>query len=217
MGGSAPARSSSGTAKRNARFNRVPTDLNPVAAIVLAAGSSRRLGTPKQLVAIGDETLLQRAIRTAIEAGLDPVFGVLPADLAIDPIPSGMRCIINAEAAEGMASSIRAGIRALSAAGCSTHGAVILACDQPAVTAAHVRELAKGVEDVIASSYSGRKGIPAYFPQAVFGSLLALRGDIGARHLLHSARAIPLPDGELDVDTIEDLERARKLYLTNKP
>ena len=205
------------TARHNARFNRIPAELDSVAAIVLAAGSSTRLGMPKQLVTLADETLLERTVRIAIEAGLNPVFGVVPVDLVIESTPSGMCCVINTEAAEGIASSIRAGVRALESAGCSNHGTVILACDQPAVTAVHVRELAKGMNHVIASSYSGRNGIPAYFPRAVFESLLALRGDIGARHLLKHAQAIPLRNGELDVDTIEDLERARKLYPTKNP
>lgn len=188
--------------------------MNSVAAIVLAAGASRRLGTPKQLARLGTETLLERAVRVAREAGLTPVLGVLPADLSLESIPAGMVRVINVEAAEGMASSIRAGLLALSANETTVSGVVILACDQPAVTAEHLRELARGGTNVVASAYSGRKGIPAYFPGTHFSALLALRGDRGARDLLQNAAAIPLPGGELDVDTIQDLERARKLYQT---
>jgi molybdenum cofactor cytidylyltransferase len=186
--------------------------LSSVAAIVLAAGASVRLGVPKQLVRLGPETLLERAVRVALEADLNPVFGILPPDLMIEPTPAGMIRIVNRESAEGMASSIRAGLRALAASGTAVSGAIILACDQPAVTARHLRELATGVDDIVASAYSGRKGVPAYFPAAAFEELLALRGDVGARELLKTARTIPLPDGDLDVDTIQDLDRARKLY-----
>jgi molybdenum cofactor cytidylyltransferase len=186
--------------------------LNQVAAIVLAAGASLRLGTPKQLVRLGDETLLERTVRVALEAGLSPVYGVVPADLLIEPAPIGMIRVVNQEASEGMASSIRAGLRALATDGAATSGAIILACDQPAVTAGHLRELANGASDVVASAYSGRKGVPAYFPSTVFEALLALRGDLGARDLLQNARAIPLPGGEFDIDTIHDLGQARKLY-----
>ncbi len=157
--------------------------MSSVAAIVLAAGASLRLDTPKQLVRLGAETLLERAVRVALEAGLDPVYGVVPADLFGNDRPD-------------------------------RSGAVVLACDQPAVTAGHLRELASGGDDLVASSYAGRKGIPAYFPRAAFAALLALRGDVGARALLQDARAIPLADGELDIDTMEDLDRARKLYST---
>jgi molybdenum cofactor cytidylyltransferase len=188
--------------------------LRRVAAIVLAAGASLRLGTPKQLARLGAETLLERTVRVAFEAGLKPVYGVIPADLTIKPAPMGMMTVVNHEAAEGMASSIRAGLRALETDGAVVSGAIILACDQPAVTAAHLRELAEGNGDVVASAYSGRKGVPAYFPATAFEALAALRGDLGARDLIQNARAVPLPYGDLDIDTAEDLNRARKFYST---
>jgi CTP:molybdopterin cytidylyltransferase MocA len=89
---------------------------------------------------------------------------------------------------------------------------VVLACDQPAVTAEHLRELARGGDEIVASSYAGRKGVPAYFPARVFPELLELRGDAGARGLLQTARVVELPGGELDIDTVEDLEQAVRLY-----
>src|SRR5580698_3784103 len=125
--------------------------MNSIAAIVLAAGASLRLGTPKQLVRLGAETLLERVVRVALEAGLMPVYGVLAADLLIEPMPVGMIPVVNPQAAEGMASSIRAGVRALAANSVAVSGAIILACDQPAVTANHLRELAKGGTLVVAS------------------------------------------------------------------
>ncbi len=181
---------------------------------MLAAGASQRLGRPKQLVRLGAETLLARTVRVAIEAGLSPVLGVVRADLSIEAAPAGMVRVVNQQAAEGMASSIRAGLRTLADGGAKVCGVLILACDQPAVTAEHLRQLAYGGTEVMASAYAGRKGIPAYFPEAVFEALLALRGDLGARDLLQSARAIHLPGGELDIDTIEDLDQARRLYET---
>jgi molybdenum cofactor cytidylyltransferase len=187
--------------------------MGSIPAIVLAAGASLRLGSPKQLARLGVETLLGRAVRMAQEAGLSPVYGVVSADLLIESAPSGMIRIVNQEAAEGMASSIRAGLRGLKDAD-PLLGAVILACDQPTVTARHLRELANGGRNVVASAYAGRKGVPAYFPREVFETLLNLRGDLGARDLLQNARAVPLECGEFGVDTIEDLERARKLYST---
>jgi molybdenum cofactor cytidylyltransferase len=171
-----------------------------------------RLGTPKQLVRLGPETLLERSVRVAREAGLHPVFGVVPPNLLVDPAPVGMILVVNEEAAEGMASSIRVGLGALTTTGLPVAGAIFLACDQPAVTVDHLRELAAGGSEVIASSYSGRKGIPVYFPSTAFPTLFALRGDMGARYLVRDARAVDLFNGELDVDTIHDLHRARKLY-----
>jgi CTP:molybdopterin cytidylyltransferase MocA len=180
-----------------------------VAAVVLAAGSSRRLGRPKQEVRLGGETLLERTVRVAHLASLCPLYVVLAASHAAG-LDGRVTVLRNPDAGEGMAASIRVGVAAAVAAGVC--GVVILACDQPAVTAEHLRAIAKGQNEVIASEYAGRKGVPAYFPASVFGELLKLRGDIGARELLRSARALPLPHGELDIDTEDDLARAGRLY-----
>jgi molybdenum cofactor cytidylyltransferase len=81
----------------------------------------------------------------------------------------------------------------------------------PAVTAAHLRLLmASG--GLTASSYMERRGVPAYFPASAFKDLMELQGDAGARSLLQSAWCVELPGGEVDVDTIEDLEKARDLF-----
>jgi molybdenum cofactor cytidylyltransferase len=185
-----------------------------VAAIVLAAGASTRLGWPKQLVPLHRETLLERAVRVAREAGCSPVVVVLGANAAqigekCDLAGVDVRC--NSEWEEGLASSLRVGIAAVR----GLDAAVVLTCDMPAVTARHLRELmADG--DVAASSYGGRRGVPAFFPGAMFQELLALRGDAGARALLESARAVPLPAGELDIDTPEDVAAMRRFFADDK-
>jgi len=185
-----------------------------VAAVVLAAGASKRLGTAKQMARVGGQTLLERAVGGALKAGLEPVFVVVSEGqktaYCVANLDSRVVMVGNAEAAEGMASSVRAGVRAAASAG--TKGVVLLACDQPAVTAEHLAELARGGDAVVGSAYAGRKGVPAYFPARTFAELLELRGDAGARGLLQAARAVELPGGELDVDTVEDLEEAVRLY-----
>jgi CTP:molybdopterin cytidylyltransferase MocA len=108
---------------------------------------------------------------------------------------------------EGMASSIRAGVNAAPGA----DGILLMTCDQPAVTAAHLRTLI-AADRVCASAYSGRRGVPAYFPAALFPDLLRLTGDTGARGLLQDAPAIELAGGDLDVDTGEQLSHARELF-----
>jgi CTP:molybdopterin cytidylyltransferase MocA len=180
-------------------------------AIVLAAGFSTRLGQPKQSVRIAGETLLERTVRIAREASLAPVFVVVSSELC-HPALSGAMLLVNHEAREGMASSIRAGVRA--AMEIHAEGAVILACDQIAVTVEHVRRVifTGGRQEVVASGYADRKGVPAYFPKSAFLELMALHGDVGARELLREARTVPLAGGELDIDTAEDLARAWLLY-----
>jgi CTP:molybdopterin cytidylyltransferase MocA len=187
------------------------------AGIMLAAGASRRLGQPKQDIRLGGEILLDRTLRIATLAGLDPVYAVVEPGRALASNLAAT-VLINPDAAEGMASSIRSGVRAASQS--CAEGVVILACDQPAVTAEHLRELIEASDHgtrIVGSGYAQRKGVPAYFPASAFAQLLELRGDTGARDLLVSAHAIPLANGELDIDTREDLARARTLYPVQEP
>lgn len=184
-----------------------------VAAVILAAGTSARLGQPKQLVRLGKETLLDRAVRTAREAGCGTVLIVLGADA--DRIEAGAEALGEAIVVrnhcwrEGMASSIRAAVAILPP---GTAGVVLTVCDQPAVTAEHLGALMRDPGRLTASRYAGRNGVPAYLPASFFGRLATLEGDAGARELLRNADSIELPGGELDVDTPADLDRARELF-----
>lgn len=182
------------------------------AAIILAAGASTRLGSPKQLVSLQQETLLDRAIRTAREAGCAPIVVVLGANAAriqqACPLPD-TQILINPDWQEGMASSLRLAIAAL-------HGkdsTLVLTCDMPTVTPGHLQALVAG-GTLTASAYAGCKGVPAFFPASTFPALCALKGDAGARALLQSAPTIPLPHGDLDVDTPEDLAAMHRLFST---
>lgn len=187
--------------------------------IILAAGSSSRLGEPKQLVRLQGETLLERAVRVAGEAGCAPIVVVLGAgadeilrgcDLA------GAETVLHPDWAQGMASSLRVGVAALAD---RVEAVIVMTCDQPAVTPEHLRELmlvcgreAQLERVAIASSYAGRNGVPACFPGRMIQQLLRLEGDEGARALLMNAPAVPLPGGDMDVDTPESLARARTSY-----
>jgi CTP:molybdopterin cytidylyltransferase MocA len=186
-----------------------------VAAIILAAGASRRLGEPKQLVTVGGERLLDRAVRVAREAGLDPILVVLGAEAQrVERKCSlgGALVVMNPDWEEGMGSSIRVGIGALS----GVQGVVVMTCDQPGLTAEHLRLLvetgwSKSVEQsaISASVYAGGLRVPAFFPESKFGCLAELAGDRGARGLLAGARPVEFSGGDLDVDTAEELEAAR--------
>jgi molybdenum cofactor cytidylyltransferase len=185
-----------------------------IAAVVLAAGASKRLGQPKQLVTLAGETLLERAVRTAREAGCAPivvVFGAAYLEILAHSQLGDVAPVVNDLWMEGMASSIRLGVRTLESAARDAKGVLLLACDQPAVSAEHLRKLT-ATGEVTASSYAGRRGVPAYFPASNFPELMELSGDAGARTLLQSAPQVALPKGELDVDTPEDLAEAEQLY-----
>jgi molybdenum cofactor cytidylyltransferase len=183
--------------------------LMQVAAVILSAGASARLGEPKQLAMLGGETLLARALRTAKDAGCSPIVVVLGA--SVDLIRAGSELseaivVVNDNWGEGMGSSIGVGIRALS----HVDGSIVMTCDMPGVTAAHLRRLMENLRQARASFYGNRRGVPAYFPAQDFAGISELRGDSGARDLLRSAEYVELPDGEMDVDTMEDLVRARE-------
>ena len=187
-----------------------------VAAIIVAAGSSSRLGRPKQLVLVDGEPLLERAIRCAVGAGAEPVFVVLGAHRQTiqDVIDLGSaRVLVNDDWEEGLASSIRTGVKAVDA-GTVAAGVLLMTCDQPRVTAEHLLKMIDGFNAqagtaVIASIYAGARGTPAIFPRAMYGDLLELQGDKGARGLLAKASLpvleIQLEGGEIDVDRPEDL------------
>jgi CTP:molybdopterin cytidylyltransferase MocA len=185
-----------------------------VAAVVLAAGASKRLGEPKQLVVLGGETLLERAVRVAREANCWPVIVVVGAQyeqVLGNSVLGDAVLVINDQWKEGMASSIRLGVRTLRSVAKEAEGVLLMTCDQPAVTVKHLLRLKLRAE-VKASRYPGRNGVPAFFPKEYFDQLMELKGDAGARELLAEARYEELENGELDVDTLADLKRARELF-----
>src|ERR1700739_1619252 len=100
-----------------------------VAAIIVAAGSSSRLGQPKQLVVVDGETLLQRAIRCVQEAGASPVFVVLGAhrELIGNSIDFGeAKIVANEDWEEGLASSIRVGVKAVQGEAPTAEGLLLM-------------------------------------------------------------------------------------------
>ena len=180
--------------------------------MILAAGASSRLGHPKQLVEVGGERLLDRAVRVATEAGLAPLVVVLGAEAKRVSEVCDLRrvwVVVNARWAEGMGSSIREGVELVEGFA-EVSGVVVMTCDMPGVTPEHLSALRAEPGETVASRYAGRCGVPGYFPRAVFPELRGLSGDTGARELLRSARAVKLADGgELDIDTAEDVKRLR--------
>ncbi len=178
-------------------------DRDDFAAIILAAGSSSRLGRPKQTVLLNEETLLDRAVRTARDGGASDVIVVLGAfadDVQAACQLHDCRIVRNAGWQTGMGSSIRTGIEAVQ----GKSGAVLLTCDMPYVSAAHLRALTRS-GNLTASGYASAKGIPAYFPASYFAELRQLEGNATAKHLLRTADEVELNGGEMDVDTEEDV------------
>ena len=191
-----------------------------IGAIILAAGASSRLGQPKQLLMHGTETMIGRVIRLANEAGASLVIAVLGShhELIAQAVPvdgpGGAIQVINDRWREGIATSIHAGLRALDLVAPEAAGAMMLGCDQPRITADHLRALIEAFSNLVApaiaaSAYAGTLGVPAVFPREAFTELFALRGDKGARALLMKPPfplvAVEFAGGEIDIDLPADL------------
>ncbi len=196
-------------------------DASYIPAILLAAGASTRLGQPKQLLCLNgaQETLLEHTLRVALDAKLQPVYVVLGAQaegIAAATNLQGATVLHNAEWPEGMASSIRCGLRAVQEQVPEAVGVLLLVCDQPALTSEHLRAMlaAHRAEPaaIVASQYAGTHGVPLLAPRALFADLATLTGDRGARALLQNPRlqvtGIHFPRGDWDVDTTRDLSTA---------
>ncbi len=174
----------------------IPVTLGgPVPIVILAAGASRRFGSPKQLFAWHGTPLLRRAVDTALGADIGPVVVVLgavvqPCAELLEGLP--VRFTLNAAWETGIASSIRAGVEWVAREVPDADALLLMACDQPLVTAEHLRSLRAalvGGGEVAGSGYSGTVGIPAAFQRSVWPELLGLSGDAGAKAVIASRSA----------------------------
>ena len=190
-----------------------------VDALVLAAGTSSRLGRLKQLLPYGDTTLLGHAIATARAAGVrrvGVVVGAHAADVAAEAMRARADLVAeNADWAAGMGSSLRVGTRVLTEEHAQPPDALlVLLCDQPLVTSSDLqRLLAHGSDAVVASAYDGTTGVPALFPRHRFAALAALDGATGAKALLRGADVVRVecPSAAIDIDTEADWSRLAAL------
>jgi len=186
--------------------------------IVLAAGASRRFGSPKQLVRLNGRPLLHLAVSRAVEVAGQAVTVVLGANAAeLAPLlrhtPAAV--VVNRDWAEGMGSSVRTGVARLPA---TADAVMLLLADQPAITAEELRRLVatwrRQPQSIVAAYYEGTSGVPAIFPREDFGALSGLRGDAGARAVLKRGGErvirVPLQSAAIDIDTPEDLLNLQK-------
>jgi molybdenum cofactor cytidylyltransferase len=187
--------------------------------LVLAAGASTRLGSPKQLARVRGRPALQSVAATAVAVagqGVTVVVGSHAAEVMPMLARTGAATVINRRWEEGLGASIRAGVAALPPA---CEAVMLLLGDQVAVTVDDLKRLAaawKGQESVIAAAlYQRSPGVPAIFPRWCFQELLRIKGDQGAKQLLlrHASRVVhvPMPNAVIDIDTPEDLARLNAL------
>lgn len=182
--------------------------------IILAAGQSARMGTPKQKLLYRGNSLLHHSITIALQSPYRPVIVVLGAfaDDILPGIPQKpIDVIINTKWEEGMASSIRAGIDHLQKTPGVTNALIIL-CDQPHVSSRLLNDMLRAKtqsgKNIVACTYNDTIGVPALFDQKYFPELLALTGQEGAKKILAAHAddvfALEFPLGAVDIDTMED-------------
>jgi molybdenum cofactor cytidylyltransferase len=159
-----------------------------VAGVVLAAGMSRRLGRPKQLLRLGDRTVIEHVVSASLSANMDEVIVVLGARAgevrsALAGYP--VRIVINERFAEGQGTSLAAGIRAL---GADVDAAVFLLGDQPGVSAHDIERVVdmrrSTGASIIMTAYGDERGHPVLFGREHFPALMALEGDQGGRDVI---------------------------------
>jgi molybdenum cofactor cytidylyltransferase len=185
----------------------------PIGCAVLAAGASRRLGRPKQLLSYRGQPLLLRAVEAACQSLATQVAVIVGADRGVvAALVSGTRAEVveNPHWQQGMSSSVRAAAAWARARGCD--GLLLAVADQPHLSAAHLNALiaaSDGATRIAASGYASLLGVPALFPSHVFHRLEALSGDVGARSLLRQSPAeialVAWPEGAEDIDTPADV------------
>ena len=194
----------------------------PIIGVILAAGSSSRLGRPKQLLPLGDRPVLAHTLANASAAGLDGLLVVLghEATTIRERIDFGAaRVVLNEDYREGQSTSLRAGLAALPP---DTDAALFILGDQPligpGVLDALIAARRATAAPLVMPTYDGQRGNPVLIASELFAELALVTGDQGARGVIRAhakaVREVPI-DGTPptdDLDTQEDYERLLARY-----
>ncbi len=197
----------------------MPTADNPkVAAVILAAGKSTRMGEAKQLLRLGGTTVLGQTIENTRRAQLDEIVLVLgaSAETIRRQLPlQGLNVVVNPAYEQGMASSLQAGLSALDE---QIDAALIILADQPFVRPETLDQLAAHLSKahIVIPSYKGVRGNPVLLNRSVFAEVMQLKGDTGCRAIFgsHAESIVNLEVEDegilLDLDNQEDYRRLKE-------
>ncbi|HEX2329557.1 MAG TPA: NTP transferase domain-containing protein [Candidatus Angelobacter sp.] len=193
----------------------------PVAAIVLAAGSSRRMGQPKQLLMLNGKTLLEHTLGNVREAGIGEIVLVLGAnaeEIGSRILTDGLKVVVNAGHEAGMGTSLRTGLAAVSP---EMEAALIVLADQPFVRPRTLRAIVESRRrtgaQITIPLYNGFRGNPVLLGRSVFPEVMGLSGDVGCRAIfgthVEGIHKLPVNDiGVLiDIDAPDDVRHLRLL------
>ena len=187
--------------------------------LILAAGNSSRLGSPKQLIEFEGQTLIERITETALSIS-EEVLIVLGGNSELilpklERFNNVISTIYNSDWKEGMGTSIRIGVEKLAE---NSDLIIILLADQPFISKVLLQNMlksyAKTQNPIVSCTYSNTLGVPILFDKSVFFELLKLNGDKGAKSFLHLYKnrisTIDFPEAIVDIDTLEDVENLKK-------
>jgi molybdenum cofactor cytidylyltransferase len=188
-----------------------------IGIVILAAGGSRRMGRPKQLLPFRERTLLRQAVETAVASMCRPILVVTGAhaelvSLELQSLP--VLIAYNSAWASGIGSSLRLAIQTWGAID-AMEGVVITLSDQPLVTADAVNRIVEAHyqtgKDIVASEYADTHGVPLFIGKRFFDEISALAGTEGAKRVidrhLEEMTTVPLVEAAFDIDTPNDYER----------
>lgn len=185
--------------------------------IILAAGASTRLGRSKQTLPYKNSTLLNYSIEVALESGIGPVLVVVGANEE-EILPQldneDIEIVFNKEYAEGIASSIKAGVRHVQDHHIACNEVILMVCDQPHVNPYVLKSLVhtklETGKPLAACVYKDTVGVPAVFDKRFFPDLLSLKGEEGGKIILMQNQeliaTVAFPLGEVDIDTAADVD-----------
>lgn len=190
--------------------------MSKTAILILAAGSSSRMGNPKQLLPFKHTTLLGWSIEQAQHSNIADIFCVLGAsyqEVATSIHQYKINIIRNPDYKNGLSTSIVQGVQHIAQLGFDK--VFILLGDQPQVTSTYLNTMlytaGQYPTQIIASNYNGKTGVPAIFPKSFFTLLQELQGDRGAKTILkaQSEQLISMKTIDLtDIDTPEDYQKS---------
>jgi molybdenum cofactor cytidylyltransferase len=192
-----------------------------LSAVILAAGASSRMGSPKQLLRFRGQSLLRRAIETARDVPAEQVIVVLgyAADRLLAEVePTGATVVLNDQWMEGVSTSLRGGLAAVAP---ESRGVFVYPADMPLITPEALRELAHRQQasgrPAAVTEVGGVRGVPVFLTRSLFPALMIQEGDVGGAHYLRAhpdlVEAVHFADPDLvrDVDRPEDYERLLEL------
>ena len=195
-----------------------------IAVIILAAGASTRIGTPKQLLKWKNTTLLGHAIITAKKLNTKDIIVILGNNYALIKSKinnSGIQILNNKNWKNGLGNSIAFGVNNILENKSNIDGILIMLSDQPLIDSEYLNSLINkfiiGKHQIIATSYkSGKQGVPVLFDRIYFNELSKLNDDKGAKAIIEKyIKNVLVINGEQIVSDIDTLENYKNLYNAN--